>query len=694
MRDFLFDLAQRIYPALDRLSEGERSAAAGYVIRGLVFLPPSLVGLAWLVSITDPAVLRQHWLFLVALFGFVVVLSQLWLEVHYVTAAGGYRSERRSFWGEALWSGVLVLGPAVNWLGVALPVLSYLVRRWRATPLQRVRLLSQSIFRLSILLPGLVEIAVYQGLGGTFPLPGLALADVLPAVVATLTGFSLGSLMIWLSMAITRLMSPIAETSRSDRLLRPRLRMLMMAIGPLAGLVAILPAGLYSLAGAGAYFGFLALMVAAALLADQLSRTIESVRQRTRELEQLAQLSQAILQMEPGDPALLPLLSGCVSQMFPHSSVAIYIRPEQLLIHPAGWDGPHPDLWNWRPDPSRPHTFLPGQPRPWPEDIRRGGTLIVPIVDAKSSQSVGCIYLRRDQGGNTIDNLLPAVQSLADQIASALYSARIYQETLAERVAHARVTQELALAGQIQASFLPAAVPEFAGCQIATCLEPAYETSGDFFDIIPMWDGRLGLVIADVADKGIGAALYMALSRTLMRAYAIDYSTRYSDSYAYHPERVINTVNQRIVEDTQSDFFVTLFYAIYDPRISSLNYANAAHNPPYLCTAQGGIKIRRLTRTGLPVGLFDDRSWERGSIAISPGDVLVMYTDGITEAENGRREQFGDERLEQVVRANLDASAQQLCDAIRSEVDTFTGGRRHSDDITLMVVRWEKPQMG
>jgi serine phosphatase RsbU (regulator of sigma subunit) len=693
MRNFLFNLALRIYPALDRLSEGERSATAGYVIRGLVFLPPSLVGLAWLVSITDLAVLRQHWLFMVALFGFVVVLSRLWLEVHYVTTSGGYRSERRSFWGEALWSGVLVFGPAVNWLGVALPVLNYLVQCWWVKPPQRVRLLSQSIFRLSILLPGLVEISVYQGLGGIFPLPGLALDDVLPAVVATLAGFSLGSLMIWLSMAITRFMSPISEASHSDRFLRPRLRMLMTAIGPLAGLVAILPAGLYSLAGAGAYFGFLVLMVAAALMADQLSRTLESVRQRTRELEQLEQLSQAILHMEPGDPALLPVLSGCVSRMFPHSSVAIYIQPEQLLIHPAGWDGPHPGCWSWQCDPSRSHIFLPGQLRPWPEDVRRSGTLVVPIVDARNSEPVGRIYLRRDQRGRAIDNLLPAVQSLAGHVASALYNARIYQETLSERIAHARVTQELALAGQIQASFLPASVPEFAGCQIATCLEPAYETSGDFYDIIPMWDGRLGLVIADVADKGIGAALYMALSRTLMRAYAIDYSTRYSENYAFHPERVINTVNQRIVEDTQSDFFVTLFYAIYDPRISSLNYANAAHNPPYLCSAQGGVKIRRLTRTGLPVGIFDDRNWERGSIAISPGDVLVMYTDGVTEAENGEREQFGDERLEQVIRANLDASAQQLCDTVRNAVNEFAGSERHSDDITLMVVRWEKPQI-
>jgi serine phosphatase RsbU (regulator of sigma subunit)/MFS family permease len=693
MRDRLYNLAHHLYPALDELAEGERSMAAGYVIRSIIFLPLAIIGLAWLVSVTDLTVLRRQWLFLLILFAFIVVLSQMWLEMHFPTTSGGYRSERRSFWGEALWSGVLVIGPSANWLGVLLPVMSFLVRHWRTTPIQHLHLLSQSIFRFSILIPALVEVTVYQALGGVFPLPGLSLAHALPAAAATLAGFSLGSLMIWLSMGITRLMSPIAEAAPHDQLVRPRFRLLVILIGPLAGLVAILPAGLYSLAGIAAYFGFLLLMAAVAFLIDQLSRTAESARQRTRELEELETLSRTLLQIPLDDPALLPLLSNCMARMFPHSSVAVHIQPDQLLLHPAGWEGPDSAVWSWQPETAEPCIFLPGHLRPWDGEARRGGTILVPIAEARTGQPVGRVYLHREAHGSEIANLLPAVQSLSAQIASALHSVRTYRESLAERIARERATQELALAGQIQASFLPAEIPVSESWEIAAYLEPAYETSGDFYDIIPLWDGRLGLAIADVSDKGMGAALYMALCRTLLRAYAVDYSVRYPDTYAYHPERVITSVNQRIIEDTHGDFFVTLFYAIYDPRISSLTYTNAGHNPPYLFRPHDASFPQRLTRTGLPLGILDDRKWERGSVAIQPGDVLVMYTDGVTEAHDHWYHQFGEARLQEVIEASLERTPSQLCDAVRSQVSGFVGDAPRSDDVTMIVTKWTKPKM-
>lgn len=693
MRDRLYNLAHRLYPALDELAESERRTAAGYVIRSLVFLLPSIIGLAWLVLVTDLDMLSRHGLFLLILLGFILVLSRLWLEMHFTTASGGYRSERRSFWGEALWSGVLVVGPSANWLGVILSVLGYLARRRHTSPLQRLHLLSLSIFRFSILIPALVEVSVYQALGGVFPLPSLDVADGFPAVVATLVGFSLGSLMIWFSMAVTRLMSPIAEGGSHNHLLRPHFRLLMMLIGPLAGLVSILPAGLYSLSGEIAYFVFLLLMTAVAFLIDQFSRIVESARQRTRELEQLELLSRTLLQTPLDDPALLPPLSACMARMFPHSNVAVHIHPDQLLLHPAGWQGPDPAVWSWQTETIEPCIFLPGRPRPWPEANRQDGTILVPIAEAQSGQMIGRVYLRRDSHGSDVATLLPAVQSLAAQIASALRNIRVSREALAERIAHERVTQELALAGRIQASFLPATIPTSENWEIAAYLEPAYETSGDFYDIIPLWDGRLGLVIADVSDKGMGAALYMALSRTLLRAYAVDYSVRYPDTYAYHPERVITSVNQRIIEDTHSDFFVTLFYAIYDPRISSLTYTNAGHNPPYLFHPYDASPPQRLTRTGLPLGILDDRKWERGSVAIRPGDVLAMYTDGVTEAHNPSSDQFGDARLQRVIEANLKRSPQHLCDAVRSKVADFVGDAPRSDDITMIVVKWARAQM-
>ena len=216
MKERLYTLARRLYPRLGQFPESERNAAAGYVWRALVFIPPSLIGLIWLISVTDPTIILEHWLFLLVLFIFLLALSMLWLELHFITASGSYRSERRSFWGEALWSGVLVFGPSVAWLGVILPWASYLLQQRQGNRFQRLRIFSHGMFRMSVLLPTLVEVSVYQWLGGHFPLRSLDLPDILPAVVATLVGFTLGSLMITISQGLSRIMSPVSESQRAE----------------------------------------------------------------------------------------------------------------------------------------------------------------------------------------------------------------------------------------------------------------------------------------------------------------------------------------------------------------------------------------------------------------------------------------------------------------------------------------------
>ena len=244
--------------------------------------------------------------------------------------------------------------------------------------------------------------------------------------------------------------------------------------------------------------------------------------------------------------------------------------------------------------------------------------------------------------------------------------------------AHRKVEQELAVAWTIQQSFLPEEVPQVPGWQLAATLEPAKQTSGDFYDFIPLPDGRLGILVADVADKGTGAALYMALSRTLIRTYAIEHHTQ--------PALALGAANRRILMDTQSDMFVTVFYGILDPLSGVLTYCNAGHNPPYLLSAQGDCAVQSLGRTGMPVGIMEDGTWGQEMTQLDPGDVLVLYSDGITEAQNAQQAFFGTERLLKVLQAGLTHPAQGVQDAVLAEVHSFVGDAPQFDDITLMVV--------
>ena len=219
--------------------------------------------------------------------------------------------------------------------------------------------------------------------------------------------------------------------------------------------------------------------------------------------------------------------------------------------------------------------------------------------------------------------------------------------------------------------------------------------------------GGLGLLIADVADKGMGAALYMALSRTLIRTYAVEHETQ--------PGLVLAAANQRILADTRAGLFVTVFYGVLDPTSGELTYSNAGHNPPYLLSARDGHVIQELDRTGVPLswkhtrsrndavwmmvvvcgnrsgwlahlGILDDGTWQQRVVHLAPGDVLLLYTDGITEAQDAQEAFFDEDRLREVFRAHLGRSARDIQDGVIAEVDAFVGDTPQFDDITMMVV--------
>jgi sigma-B regulation protein RsbU (phosphoserine phosphatase) len=244
--------------------------------------------------------------------------------------------------------------------------------------------------------------------------------------------------------------------------------------------------------------------------------------------------------------------------------------------------------------------------------------------------------------------------------------------------ANSKMERELALAGEVQASFLPHELPDIPGWQLAVRLEPSRETCGDFYDVNLLPNGRLGFLVADVVDKGAGAALFMALSWILIRTYAAEYPTQ--------PDLVLSAVNHRILHDTNADQFVSVFYGVLDPATGSLGYCNAGHCPPYLLSPHGGATVHTLRPTGMVLGVTEDEIWEQNIVQLAPGDALVLYTDGVTEAQDEQGRFFKEHRLLECVQANLGRPATVFLSAIMADISQFVGDAPQSDDIALMIL--------
>lgn len=243
---------------------------------------------------------------------------------------------------------------------------------------------------------------------------------------------------------------------------------------------------------------------------------------------------------------------------------------------------------------------------------------------------------------------------------------------------YSEVSQERTLAGQIQSSFLPEAIPNVHGWKIAATLLPAREVSGDFYDFIQLPDDRIGVVVADVTNKGMGAALFMALSRTLVRTYAL--------AHPQDPHLVLQDVNRRILTDTHGGPYVTLLFVLIDPEGGDLKFANAGHPPGYLLRESATSDIDELPRTGPPLGAYEEATWEAGICTIAPGDKLLLYTDGIPEAQNPEQEFFGAEQLRSTVVENRNLPVGTAVQSLLDRVQRFTGEASRSDDITVIAL--------
>ncbi len=279
----------------------------------------------------------------------------------------------------------------------------------------------------------------------------------------------------------------------------------------------------------------------------------------------------------------------------------------------------------------------------------------------------------------SFEHLLVSNAALALSMMATL-SARLRSSDQARSMqtqAEQKMKHDLATAGEVQHRFLPEVVPQVPGWDMAAHLIPLWQTTGDYYDFIELGEQKLGILIADVTDKGTGAALFMALSRTLIRTFAVQYPDA--------PAQALRSANDRILADTRSDQFVTVFYGVLDLAAGTLVYTNAGHNPPILL--HGDLTASILDRTGIPLGMFQDMIWQERTVSFALGDTLILYTDGISEAQNVSGDQIGARRLLEVGQTTMNGTAQTILDALLADVQTFMGPAPQLDDMTLFVIQ-------
>jgi CRP-like cAMP-binding protein len=252
------------------------------------------------------------------------------------------------------------------------------------------------------------------------------------------------------------------------------------------------------------------------------------------------------------------------------------------------------------------------------------------------------------------------------------YITQLYQAS----TEHDRLTSELQLAAKVQAGFLPQTLPSPEGWQMSAIWHPAREVSGDFYDVVESAD-RLDVVIADVADKGMSAALFMAIARSTLRS-----SLAGTGSLA----RGVAGANRLLSADAANGMFVTLFLARLDIDGGGVSYVNAGHNPPLLYRA-ADASCSWLTRTGLLVGFDPEAPFEERRLTLAPGDLLLLYTDGVTETHSPEGELYGEERLEALLRGLAANPPDQLVATLVDELDRFRGSAPVHDDVTVVAIR-------
>jgi len=301
---------------------------------------------------------------------------------------------------------------------------------------------------------------------------------------------------------------------------------------------------------------------------------------------------------------------------------------------------------------------------------RTRSEMVAPIIS--NEEVIGVFDLESDELDAYSEDDLEVLMLLASQVAIIIDKVMLHEQLIEKQ----RLETQLEVARQVQLELLPPRDPQLEGFDISAYNFPTEEVSGDYYDWVRVYDDQIGVMIADVAGKGMPAALLMAFLRASLRA---------ASHIGYAPHISMSKVNYLLWESIERNQFVTAFYGILDATNRTLAYSNAGHNPPLLIDVDG--KTRFEERGGVPLGMFRDSRYYEYFATIEPGQMLVLYTDGVTEAMNPSGEEYGGQRLVAAALRGRHLSARELIDFIHRDVIDWTGGLGAHDDVTFFIIK-------
>ncbi len=301
---------------------------------------------------------------------------------------------------------------------------------------------------------------------------------------------------------------------------------------------------------------------------------------------------------------------------------------------------------------------------------RTRSEMVAPIIS--NDEVIGVFDLESDELNAYDEHDLEVLMLLASQVAIIIEKVMLHEQLIEKQ----RLQTQLEVARQVQLELLPPTDPQLDGFDISAYNFPTEEVSGDYYDWVHVYDDQIAMMIADVSGKGVPAALLMAFLRASLRA---------ATHIGYAPHISMSKVNYLLWESIERNQFVTAFYGIFDATNRTLAYSNAGHNPPLLIDVNGDAHFEE--RGGVPLGMFRDSRYYEYYALIQPGQILVLYTDGVTEAVNSAGEEYGRDRLANAVRQARTQPAREIIDVVHRDLMSWTEGRGAHDDVTFFIVK-------